>query len=116
MSLWDSSSFIESSTIEDCSGSFKEVEGDCVFIFTYSYHRPMIQLMNTSCCSLNHWLYLHQTDEVLSNPYNLDSGPAVAPTCHDGPVVLYEYDNNIVSSLDEYDNNKDVRKIENENN
>ena len=103
-SLWDSSSFIESSTIEDCSGSFKEVEGDCVFIFTHSY---------TCCGSLNHWLYLHKIDEVISNPYTLDSGPVVAPNCHDDPVVLDEYNNNTVSTLDEYYNNNHVRKIEN---
>ena len=85
----------------------KEVEGDCIFIFTHSY---------TCCGSLNHWLYLHKIDEVISNPYTLDSGPVVAPNCHDDPVVLDEYNNNTVSTLDEYYNNNHVRKIENENN
>ena len=72
--------------------------------------------MNTSCGSLDHWLYLHKTYEALSNPYTLDSVPAVAPTCHDDPVVLDEDDKNIVSALDEDNNNKHVRNIENENN
>ena len=88
LSLWDSSSFIETSTIEDCSESLKDVEGDCVFIFTNSYHHPMSQLMNKSCGYFNHWIYLQKTDEVLSKPYTLDSGPSVSPTCHDGTVVL----------------------------
>ena len=110
---WDSSSFIDISTIEDCSESLKEVGGDCVFYFTDSYHHPMNQVMSTSCSSLNHWMYLNKTYEVLSNPYTLDSGPAVAPTFHDCPVVLDEDDNNTVSTLDEDNNNKHVRKIKN---
>ena len=69
--------------------------------------------MNTSCGYLNHWLYLHNTYEVLSNPYTLGSGPIAAPTCHDSPVVLDEDDNNKVSTLVEDSNNKHVRKIEN---
>ena len=67
--------------------------------------------MNKSCGSFNHWLYLHKTDEVLSNPYTLDSVPAVAPTCNDDPVVLYEDDKNAVYALDKDNNNKHVRKI-----
>ena len=45
----------------------------------------------------------------------IDSGPAVAHTFHYGPVVLDEDDNNTVYKLDEYNNNKHVRKIVNEN-
>ena len=75
----------------------------------------MSQVMNTSCGYLNHWLYIHKIDEVLSNPYTLDSGLELAPTCHDEPVVLDEDDNNTVYKLDEYNNNKHVRKILNEN-
>ena len=72
--------------------------------------------MNTSCGYFNHWLYPHKTYEVLSKPYTLDSGPAVAPNCNDGPVVLDEYDNNKVYTLDEGNNKKHMRNIENENN
>ena len=72
--------------------------------------------MNTSSGSLNNWIYLHKTDKVLSKPYTLDSGPAVAPTFQDEPVVIYEDDNSTVSTLDEDNNNKHVIKIENENN
>ena len=63
--------------------------------------------MNISCGSLNHCLYLYNTDEILLNPYTLDSGPAVAPTCHDEPVVIDEYNNSKVSTLNE-DNNKSM--------
>ena len=76
----------------------------------------MSQVMNTSCGSLNHWVYLHNTDEVLSNLYTIDSEPEVAPTCNDDPVVLDEDDNNTVYTLHENNNNKHVIKIENENN
>ena len=82
LSLWDSSSFIETSTIEYCSESLKEFEGGSVFIFTHSYHHTMRHVMNTSCGSLNHWLYLHNTDEVLSNPNTIDSGTAIATVEH----------------------------------
>ena len=71
--------------------------------------------MNTSCGYFNHWLYPHKTYEVLSNPYTLDSGPAVAPTFHDYSVVIDKDDNNTVSTLEKYNNNKHVRNIENEN-
>ena len=73
----------------------------------------MRQVMNTSFGSLNHWLYLHNTDEVLSNPYTIDSGTAIATTCHDETVVLYEDDKNTVSTSGEDNNNKHLRKIEN---
>ena len=116
LSLWDSSSFIETSTIEDCYEILKEVEGYCVFIFIHSYHHPMIQIMKISCASFNHCLYLHKTDELLSNPYNLDSGTAVAPTCHYNPVVIYEDYTSKVSTSNEVNNNKHVIKIDNENN
>ena len=76
----------------------------------------MIQVMDTSFGYLNHLLYLHDKDELLPNSNSLDSGPAVANTCHTDPFVLDEYDNNTVSTLDEDKNNKNVRKIENENN
>ena len=76
----------------------------------------MRQVMNTSCGSLNHWLYLHKTNEVLSNPYTIDSVTAVATTWNDEPVVIYEDDNNTFSTLDEDNNNKHVINIENENN
>ena len=58
-------------------------------------------------------MYLHKTDKVLWNPYTLDSRPAVAPTCHDKPVLLDEDDNNTVSTLDEDNNNNHVIKIDN---
>ena len=43
----------------------------------------------------------------------IDSGPVAAPNCHGDPVVLDEYYNNTVSTLDEDNNNKHVIKIEN---
>ena len=75
----------------------------------------MIQVMDTSFGYLNHLLYLHDKDELLPNSNSLDSGPAVANTCYTDPFVLDEYDNNTVSTLEKYDNNKHVRNIENEN-
>ena len=69
--------------------------------------------MNTSCGCLNHWMYLHKADEVLSNQYTLDSGPEVAPTNNDDSFVLDEDDNNTVSTLDKDNNDKHVKEIEN---
>ena len=116
LSLWYSSSLMETSTIEDCSEILKEVEVDCVFIFTQYYHHPMSQAMKKSCGYLNNCLYLHKTYELISNPYTLDGGPSVAPTFSDGHVVIYEDNNNTVSTLDEDNNKNHVRKIYNENN
>ena len=72
--------------------------------------------MNTRCGSLNHWMYLHNTDEVLSNPYTIDSVTSVSLTCNGDPVLLDEDDNNTFSTLDEDNNNKHAINTENENN
>ena len=58
-------------------------------------------------------MHFNNKDKVLSNPYTLDSGPSVGPHFYNDPVVLDDYDNNIVSALYEDNNNKHVISIDN---